>query len=41
MIVEPANSEKTFILTPLTKIFNTFSNPGNDRYAWLAVEKAE
>ena len=25
----------------LTKIFNTYSNPANDKYVWLGEEKAE
>ena len=41
MIVGPANCAKTFLLTPLTKLFETFSNPANDKYAWLGAEKAE
>lgn len=41
MIVGPANCAKTFLLSPLQLIFNTFSNPANDKYAWLGAEKAE
>ena len=41
LIVGPANCAKTFLLTPLTKIFESFSNPANDKYAWLGAEKAE
>ena len=41
LIVGPANWVKTFLLTPLTKIFETFSNPANDKYAWLGAELAE
>ena len=39
LIVGPANCGKTFLLSPLQKIFNTFSNPANDKYAWLGAEK--
>ena len=28
-------------LSPLQKIFNTFSNPANGKYAWLGAQKAE
>ena len=35
MIVGPANCAKIFLLHPL---FDTFSNPSNDKYAWLGVE---
>ena len=41
LIVGPANCAKTFLLTPLTKLFETFSNPANDKYAWLGAELAE
>ena len=41
LIVGPANCAKTFLLTPLTKIFETSSNPANDKYAWLGAELAE
>ena len=29
------------ILAPLQNIFNTFSNPADNRYSWLKVENAE
>jgi hypothetical protein len=41
LIIGPANCAKTFLLLPLKSIFNTFSNPANDKYAWLGAEKAE
>ena len=41
LIVGPANCGKTFLLSPLQKIFNTFSNPANGKYAWLGAQKAE
>ena len=41
MIVGPANCGKTFLLKPLEKILKTFSNPANDKYAWLGAENAE
>ena len=41
LIVGPANSAKTFLLTPLTKFFENFSNPANDKYVWLGAESAE
>ena len=41
IIVGPANSGKTFLLSPLTSIFQTFAHPATRSYAWLGVEKAE
>ena len=41
LIVGPANCAKTFLLTPLTKIFETFGNPASEKYAWLGAELAE
>ena len=38
MIIGPANCAKTFLLSPLRKIFNTFSNPANDKYSWLEAK---
>ena len=41
LIIGPANCGKTFLLSPLQQIFHTFSNPANDKYAWLGAENAE
>lgn len=41
LIVGPTNCGKTFLLSPLQLIFETFSNPANDKYAWLGAEEAE
>ena len=41
MIVGPANCAKTFILAPIQRIFKTFSNPANDKYAWIGAENSE
>lgn len=41
MITGKSNCAKTFLLSPLQKIFCTFSNPATDKYAWLGVESAE
>ena len=41
MIAGVANCGKTFLLNPLNKIFNTFSNPASTRFAWVGAEKAE
>ena len=41
LVVWPANCGKTFLLSSSQKIFNTFSNQANDKYAWLRAEKAE
>jgi len=41
LITGPTNCGKTFILQPLTTIFNTFSNPATTSYAWIGAEAAE
>lgn len=41
MVIGPANCGKTFILNPLTCIYNTFCNPATGSFAWIGVEKAE
>lgn len=41
LLVGGGNCGKTFMLQPLRKIFNTFSNPATGSFAWLGVEKAE
>jgi len=41
MIIGPANCAKTFLLNPITKIFKTFTNPANNKYAWLGAESSE
>ena len=41
LIVGPADCGKTFLLSPLREIFNTFNDPGSDKYAWLGAEEAE
>ena len=41
MIVEPANCVKTFLLKPLQAMFKAFSDPSNDKYAWMGAEDAE
>ena len=42
LIVEPANSTKTFMLKPLQNIFggNLFENPANVKFGWVGVQKA-
>ena len=40
MIVGPANCGKTFLFSPLTRIFAKFANPATTSYAWLGVEDA-
>ena len=34
-----ANCGKTFLLSLLQKIYNTSSNPANNKYAWLGAKK--
>ena len=41
LITGPANCGKTFMLLPLTVIFNAFSNPATNTFAWVGAEKAE
>ena len=41
LIVLSANCVKAYLLPPLQKISNTFSNLVNDKYAWLEAEKVE
>ena len=41
MIIGPANCGKTFLLAPLQILFRTFSNPANDKYAWIGAESSE
>ena len=37
----PANTAKSFMLKPLAGIFKVFSNPANDKYAWVGSGEAE
>ena len=41
MIVGPANCAKTFLFKQLQTMFKAFSNPSNDKYAWIGAEDAE
>ena len=41
LLVGPANSAKTFLLQPLTVIFETFSNPATATFAWVGAEHSE
>ena len=41
MIIGPAHCGKTFILNPLNKIYNTFSNPATGSFAWIGAAEAE
>ena len=36
-----SNCGKSFILSPLKVIFNTFSNPATGSFAWIVAEQAE
>ncbi|CAB4026296.1 Hypothetical predicted protein, partial [Paramuricea clavata] len=40
-IYGPANCGKTFLLSPLKKIFKCFMNPASGTFAWLGIENAE
>ena len=37
MLTGPANCGKTFLLNPLNKIYNTFTNPATFNFAWCNV----
>ena len=41
MIVGPANCGKTFMLQPLSVIYNCFQNPESNSFAWVGTEEAE
>ena len=39
--VGPENCGKTFLLKPLETIFWAFTDPANDKYAWVGSDQAE
>ena len=41
MITGAANCGKTFMLKPLTLIYDTFSNPASGSFAWVGVQEKE
>ncbi len=41
LIVGPANCGKTFLIKPLSDIFNAFVNPATGSFAWLGIEEGE
>ena len=41
MLTGPTNCGKTFLLNPLNKIYETFTNPASTSFAWVGAEKAE
>ena len=41
IIIGPANCAKSFMLKLLQGIYKVFSNPANDKYAWVGAESAE
>ena len=41
LITGPANCGKTFIISPLTVIYDAFCNPASTTFAWVGAEKAE
>ncbi|XP_033630881.1 uncharacterized protein LOC117292827, partial [Asterias rubens] len=41
MITGPANCGKTFLLNPLNKIYNVFTNPATTTFAWVGAEQSE
>ena len=41
MLVGPTNCGKTFLLNPLSVVFNCFQNPANSNFAWVGAEESE
>ena len=41
LIIGPTNCGKTFLLLPLTAIYNCFQNPASTSFAWVGVEHEE
>ena len=41
LLTGPTNCGKTFLLSPLTKLFNAFHNPATGTFAWVGVEDSE
>ena len=38
MIIGPANCGKTFVLKPLTYIYNLFVSPASGEFGWIGTE---
>ena len=41
MVTNPVNCGKTFLLHPLTQIFEFFVSPATGTFAWVGAENAE
>ena len=41
LLTGPTNCGKSFLLTPIMRVFRTFANPAQSSFAWIGVEKAE
>ena len=41
LLTGPANCGKSFLLNPLTVIYDTFCNPATGSFAWVGVDSAE
>lgn len=41
LITGPTDCAKTFVLRPLTKIFNSFTNPSSGTYAFVGIQNKE
>ncbi len=39
--IEPANCAKNFMFKPLEETVYVFSNPSNDKYAWIGADKSK
>ena len=41
LLVGPTNCGKTFLLNPLTEVYDTFLNPSSSKYAFVGAENKE
>lgn len=41
MLIGPSNSAKSFMFAPLEKLFDCFTNPASNKYAWVGVDQKE
>ena len=41
LITRPANCGKTFLLSPLTKVYQSFVNPAQNTFVWVGAERAQ
>ena len=41
LLVGPSNCAKSFLLLPIEEVYRSFSNPAQNAFAWIGVEKKE